>query len=531
MMATGGAVKRVLERMPLTAELDMALRGRERASGGFKLEELRAALPEWVAAAENSPLRQEEGQKVLVYATLHYWLNYACLVGLALNGMGHEVTLAYSPFNNWQKPVAKYDMRKRELYVRDVLEPARNLLNIETFTGTGQRETIDAKLIVAIDAVSTRDVQYSLQVESVDTESELYKLRQDRNYGLAQQALQWLQREEPDVVIVPNGLILEFGALQAVCEHLGIPVVSYEFGEQQERIWLARDRAVMLQDTDAMWEVKRDEPFSAPQKMKVKELFAARQQADLFSNFYRKWQDVPSEGAQKAKENLELDDRPIVLLAANVIGDSLTLGRAIFSENMSDWLQRSLEFFAKRDDLQLVIRIHPGERNLPGPSVADLVADQLPELPENMRVVAAMDPINTYDLIQAADLGLVYTTTVGLEMAMSGLPSIVVGQTHYRAKGFTRDPQKWTEYFAELEGNLSDLKGARLSNEQVEMAWHYAYCFFFEYPQLFPWHLLHFKRDAKDYPLAKLFTAEGQAQYRKSFDILTGKAFAWEQVQ
>ncbi len=527
-MATGSAVKRVLGQLPLTAELDWALRGKAKAAGGFKLEELREVLPEWVQAAENSPLRHESGFKVLIYATLHYWLTHACLIALGLAGMGHEVTLAYSPFNNWQKPVDKYDLRKRQLYVEDVLAPAQPLLSIVSFSADAPAAPLNADLEAAIEAVSVRDVQYSLQVEAVDKSSALFLLRQARNRAAAAQALAWIQREEPDVLIVPNGLILEFGALQAVAQHLGLPVVSYEFGEQQERIWLSRGKAVMLQDTDAMWAAKRDEKFNDTQKKKVQELFAARQQADLFSNFYRKWQDVPSEGAAKARATLQLDERPIILLAANVIGDSLTLGRAIFSKNMSEWLQRSLEFFAARDDLQLVIRVHPGERNLPGPSVADLVYDQFSELPAHFRVVAASDPINTYDLIQAADLGLVYTTTVGLEMAMSGLPAIVVGRTHYRGKGFTHDPQSWDEYLTQLNECLSNLKAARLTEEQVEMAWHYAYRFFFDYPQLFPWHLLHFQRNTQEFPLADLFSEQGQAQYRESFDILTGRGFAWE---
>lgn len=108
---------------------------------------------------------------------------------------------------------------------------------------------------------------------------------------------------------------------------------------------------------------------------------------------------------------------------------------------MTEWLERSLDFFARRPDVQLVVRIHPGERYTKGPSVADVIHRRLPELPEHIHLVGAGDPVNTYDLVEIADLGLVYTTTVGMEMAMSGVPAIVIGQTHYREKGFTLDPQ------------------------------------------------------------------------------------------
>lgn len=526
-MTAASGVKKMLGQIPLAAELDWALRSKGDPIGGFKLEELRDALPAWCEAVKNSPLRQESGQRILIFATLHYWIGHAALTALALAGIGHEVTLGYLPYSDWQKPVSKFDLRRRELYVKDVFAPAQGLIRLKSFTSS-KTSPLGAGLSQAVEEVSLRDVQYSLQIEAVDKASALFQLRQERNLGVASSTLVWLKKEKADVVIVPNGLILEFGAVHAAAETAKVPVVSYEFGEQQERIWLARDQAVMLQDTDAMWAQKHKKTFSKAQKIKVKELFAARQQADLFSNFYRRWQDVPSEGAQKVRAKLGLDKRPMVLLAANVIGDSLTLGRAIFSGTMSEWLKRSLLYFSEREDVQLVIRIHPGERNLPGPSVADLVAEILPEMTENITLVGAEDPINTYDLIQAADLGLVYTTTVGLEMAMSGLPVIVVGQTHYRGKGFTLDPNNWEGYSNTLSGALKDINRVSVSKEKIDLAWHYAYRFFFDYPQIFPWHLLHFWRDQEKFPLENLFTEDGQAQYRDTFDLLAGQAFEWE---
>ena len=73
--------------------------------------------------------------------------------------------------------------------------------------------------------------------------------------------------------------------------------------------------------------------------------------------------------------------------------------------------------------------------------MAEVVRQALPELPDHIHIVQAHDPINTYDLITVSDLGLVYTTPVGMEMAMSGVPAIVSGATHYRGKGFTLDPE------------------------------------------------------------------------------------------
>jgi hypothetical protein len=522
------ALKQVLGGLPLAAELDWALRGRRAPVDGFKLEELKEALPSWVEAAANSPLRNQPGKKVLVFATLHYWISHATLLSLALAGLGHDATLAYLPYATWKKPVSKFDLRRREAYARSVFKPAEELISVRSFLPAANAQSLPASLAAEIEHVSVMDAQYTLQVEDIDKQGELFRMRLERNTDAASAALAWLQAEQPDVVVLPNGLILEFGAVFHAARHLGIPVVSYEFGEQRDRIWLSHNTPVMLQETDALWAAKQDQPFSEAQRAKVQELFSSRQSAGLFQNFYRRWQDLPAQGGDQVRAKLQLDERPVVLLAANVIGDSLTLGRATFSGDMSSWLRRAIDYFATRPDLQFVLRVHPGERNLEGPSVADLVQQHMPDLPAHMRVVAAGDAVNTYDLIAIADLGLVYTTTVGLEMAMSGLPVLVAGRTHYRGKGFTADPATWEEYFSALDATLADLHAERLTPAQIDRAWHYAYRFFFDYPQPFPWHLLHFWKDLEQSSLAELFTPQGQAAFGPTFDYLLGEPFDWD---
>ncbi len=59
--------------------------------------------------------------------------------------------------------------------------------------------------------------------------------------------------ERPEMLLTPNGSILEMGAIYQAARHLGLPAVTYEFGEQRGRIWLAQNSEVMLQETDDLW--------------------------------------------------------------------------------------------------------------------------------------------------------------------------------------------------------------------------------------------------------------------------------------
>jgi hypothetical protein len=260
----------------------------------------------------------------------------------------------------------------------------------------------------------------------------------------------------------------------------------------------------------------------------VKALFSTRREAGLWQNFSRRWQGMASVGGEAVRAALGLDQRPIVLLATNVIGDSLTLGRQVFSESMTEWLSRTVEYFADHPEAQLVVRIHPGELITKGPSVAEVVRKAVPDgIPEHIYLVPADAEINTYDLIEVSDLGLVYTTTVGLEMAMSGIPVIAIGQTHYRGKGFTLDPESWEAYFHLLDEAVQFGRGITLNESQVNTAWEYAYRFFFEYPLAFPWHLLHLWDDLQIWPMERVLSEEGQEQFGAAFHYLSGEPRNW----
>jgi hypothetical protein len=508
------------------------LRQYGKPSGGLKLKELQALLPAWLEQAGAAARRQPPGKRLFLFAALHYWIQHSALLGLGLSGLGHQVTLGYLPYANWRKPLTRFDLRRQNAYARYVLAPAAPMLaSVSLLEEPAGQAALPAGLQAEIETVSLYDSQYSEQVEAVDPTSPLYRLRLERNTAAARSAYAWLARHRPDAVLIPNGSILEFGAVYRAARSLGLPVVTYEFGEQRERIWFVQNGEVMRQETADLWQACASQPLSEIEWQRVRELFASRQKASLWENFSRRWQNVPSEGGGAVRQALGLDNRPVALLAANVIGDSLTLGRQTFSRDMTEWLQRTIQEFARSPQMQLVVRIHPGERYTRGPSVADVVRRVLPELPGHIHLVAFDAPLNTYDLAQIADLGLVYTTTVGLEMAMGGAPVIVAGQTHYRAKGFTLDPRTWQEYLDLLGRARAAPDSLRPTEAQVRLAWQYAYRFFFDYPLPFPWHLVHMRQDTETWPLARVLSPEGLARFGETFRYLSGEPRRWEAFQ
>jgi hypothetical protein len=521
-------IKTILGDLPLTAELYWYLwQTGKPPVDGYSLKRMKASLPGWVAQAKAVRRKAGEGERVFVFTMLRYWLEQTSMLSLALSSLGHDVTLAYLPYAHWKKSINRFDLRRQSLYLRNALKPMETLINVIPVTEIKKLKQLPGNLMDQMPKAAFRDVQYSLLREEVDPDSDLYRLRLERNLTHTQRMMSWMEKNRPDVVIVPNGSMLEFGITFKVAQYLGIPVTTFEFGEQSERMWMTQNGDVMEQDTSLMWHARKDIELTEIEWARVKEFFSVRQGGGLWENFSRLWQGTPSQGEEKVREDLGLDSRPVVLLPANVLGDSLTLGRHLFSDSMTDWMVRTINYFSSRDDVQFVIRVHPGEQIGWGPSVYDILTEKFPSLPENIHLLPADAKVNTYDLVNTANLGLVFTTTVGMEMVMVGLPVIVTGQTHYKGKGFTLDVDSWDSYFDTLDRVLSSPNEYRPSREQVESAWTYAYRFFFEYPQPFPWHVQHFWEDEKKWSLKAVMEKNGMKLFGNTFRYLVGEPIEW----
>ncbi len=531
-VATKDSIKKVLGQIPFAAELYWLVRQNGKPiQSRFSLKRLQEAMPELVLDVQDLKKTDVDGKKVFLFATMHFWIEHAAIMGLTLSALGHKVTLGFLPYGDWRKPINKFDLKRQNYYARKVLEPASEVMeSVSLLSSKPNYKPLPAEVMNAVKQVTQYDVQYTLQVEDVNESLEIYRLRYERNLEAARSAYTWLQSGKPDILIVPNGSIQELGVVYRVARYLNIKTITYEFGDQRQRIWFAQNGEVMRQETDALWEARRDMDLQDSQLERVKALFAARQKATTWENFARRWQGIPAQGGERARAALGLDNRPVVLLATNVLGDSLTLGRQVFSHSMSEWIARTVQYFAGREDAQLVIRVHPGELLTHGLSMVDVVKQVLPKLPEHIHLISASEKVNTYDLIDVADVGLVYTTTVGLEMAMNGLPVIVAGHTHFRGRGFTWDADSWVAYFKQLGQILENPAKYRLKPEEVKQAWTYAYRFFFEYSRPYPWHLVRMWDDYKAHPMKTVLSPEGMALYGDTFDHLMGEPIDWKNI-
>ena len=97
-------------------------------------------------------------------------------------GLGHQVSLCFLPFNKLDQPANAFDLRRQSLNIQTVLRLAEPLLQPAPFYPSRQTITqLPRELVPAIQDLAFRDVQYIQQKEQVSRQSELYRMRLERD--------------------------------------------------------------------------------------------------------------------------------------------------------------------------------------------------------------------------------------------------------------------------------------------------------------------------------------------------------------
>jgi hypothetical protein len=347
-MGLRGQAKQLAGRFPWAPDVYQGLVARGRPpTGGFSLPRLERALPGWTRAVEQARSRHVPARPrhVLVVGCLPWWLELSAALGQLLASRGHDVDLGFIPYRRWTVSVDPFDEGRQRSYLRSLIRSARPLNPVDLSAPT--RDSLPAALTARLEHLSMTDVEYTLQREEPDVASgteggRLLALRRSRNHAAAAQALRLFRRRAYDVVVIPNGSILEFGAVYQTARFAGVPTVTYEFGEQKERVWICRDGEAMRLDTGDLWSARGATPLDPAERQQIEALIRARKGGVEWQQFGRLWQRGERHGAGSVRADLELDDtRPVVLLATNSSAMP-ALNRQIFTGGMAAWLRQTL---------------------------------------------------------------------------------------------------------------------------------------------------------------------------------------------
>jgi|WetSurMetagenome_2_1015567.scaffolds.fasta_scaffold29976_2 hypothetical protein len=263
-----------------------------------------------------------------------------------------------------------------------------------------------------------------------------------------------IDQQAPDIIISNDSFYYPWSIVEILAKRKNIPFYSY---------WtpLASDGASAYTYNDAAMNLDLSLPWKSwlaadLSDRQIKFIDLCLHNRRYGNSMVLNTADPSKNNTQLVVQELEIDKtKPTALLAANVIWDLAALNKEIQFKNMFDWIIQTIKFFSEHKEWQLIIKPHPVEENKHIPvtrqKVKDVISSHFTELPSNIVVLDSRTTYQVYDFFDLIKVGLVFTSTVGLELACHGIPVVTAGKAPYHGKGFTYDTNTQQEYFDVLK--------------------------------------------------------------------------------
>lgn len=307
---------------------------------------------------------------------------------------------------------------------------------------------------------------------------------------LACKALSRLMDEEkPDAQLLFNGRMSTTRIALELAKQRGIRTICEERCPVVGRIRLFDNaNCLSVDDTDALWDSWKDIPLSGEEIEELSAFLEKRWQGRL------KDVAVFSQGMQSSSEALSQlglsPDRPIWVLFTSSMDETIDKPRkeGLFPSHQ-EWVEATVEYVRNKPEIQLAIRVHPnagGKRAL-GRNAQDeeYYANLAQRVPDNVQVIQGDNPVSSYTLAAVADVGLVWYSTIGLEMAAMGKSVVRAGRSWLAYADFMHSALQAQDY-ASLLDDMRNISAQGPNLESAARAWRFAYVWYYRQSIPFP---------------------------------------------
>lgn len=279
------------------------------------------------------------------------------------------------------------------------------------------------------------------------------------------------------VVVLNHGIYVPQGVIAETARQLGVRVVTWHPAYRRGCFIFNHDITYhhgLLTESISLWDKMR---WGEVHKNQIEHYLRSRWVGK--QDWVRFHRDPEFDlGAIQRETGLDLA-LPTIGLLTNVVWDAQLHYQANAFPSMLDWLRKTIAYFERRPDLQLLIRVHPAEitGTLPTRQPAvDEILQAFPRLPANVFIIPPESRLSTYVAMAHCNTVVIYGTKTGVELAATGVPVIVAGEAWIRGKGVTLDASSEADYFRLLDTLPLPV---RLDDATKERALKYAYHFFF----------------------------------------------------
>ncbi|MFO7944178.1 MAG: hypothetical protein R6U51_07760 [Anaerolineales bacterium] len=289
-------------------------------------------------------------------------------------------------------------------------------------------------------------------------------------HNIAENFRQVLQREQPQSVIVFNGLQYPEATVRWVAQQHGSRVITFEVG--------LRPYSAFFTDGDAT-----AYPIHFPDAFQLSEEQNERLDAYLENRFEG---NFTMAGIQFWPEMRSLDDeiikkigeyKQVIPIFTNVVFDtSQAFANTIFS-SMFDWLDTLSGIIKDHPESLFVIRAHPDELREGKESKQTVEAwvksNRLDER-DNVIFIGPNQLLSSYELIRRSKFVMVYNSSIGLEASLLGAPVLCGGKARYTQYPIVFYPDSKKDYLQKAS-NLLESTQIEVPEEFSENARRFLY--------------------------------------------------------
>lgn len=280
-----------------------------------------------------------------------------------------------------------------------------------------------------------------------------------------------------ECIVFFHGIYVPHGIIGEVARKNNVRVVNWNTAYRQKRFIFTHDdtyHQTMQHEPVSNWE---DIDWTDDLEDQIMSYLESRESG---SRDWQQFNENANPSLDAAIKEIGIDfSKPTIGLLPNVVWDAQLHYKSNSFKNLIEWTIQTIEYFIKRPDLQLLLRIHPAEIKRYSKSRQPLSAEiekVFDELPPNIFIVTADSKVSTYTIMDQCNSVLIYGTKTGVELTSRGIPVVVAGEAWIRNKGFTHDATTPEEYFKILDKLPLE---SRMSDKKVARARKFAYHFFY----------------------------------------------------
>lgn len=447
---------------------------------------LHVFVAEWLKVLDRPGMPTSAPRRLFMFCAFRVQFTHSLALACLLAWRGHRVTVGYLPRLRSPIKSPREDVPNVADYLADVFGA------VERRSG-GRVRCVDLSpfdhgcMPTSLDFIERRardDAVMAMRREVLDDADPVCCVEIDHYRELARHTLCAAETyfaehaREFDLGVIPNGCTFAGNAVLKAATDAGLPCNSHDkFSFRGMRLINHGNHIRGFEDLDLIWDRRHALGLS---ERRVSELAAARSM-DMVnqrrSGNSAVWATTTQRETTTRRDSPAFasprdgmrdgDNDPFVLVCTNVPFDAGYDRITTIFPSMRQWLIATIKQLQQQSSLSVVLRAHPDEARWTEAETAETILREAGVDLSQLTLIPGKDRVNTYDLMERAQCGVVFSSTVGLEMAMMGKTVLVGSDVYYARKGFTLDPDSRRDYLDLLTRLVSDPAAFELSEAAV----------------------------------------------------------------